>query len=124
MSRLHEAFAAAKAEGRALLIGYMPAGFPSKGDDVEVIAAMVRGGVDAARSPTRPNSAGGWPRLSCLWSWEESSNSGFRSVRMRNRAPAASPRSKPAGSSPRRWGWHVPAASRASPVKTRLPRFA
>jgi tryptophan synthase alpha chain len=47
MSRLHEAFAAAKAEGRALLIGYMPAGFPSKGDDVEVIAAMVRGGVDA-----------------------------------------------------------------------------
>lgn len=47
MSRLHEAFAAAKAEGRALLIGYMPAGFPGKGDDVEVIAAMVRGGVDA-----------------------------------------------------------------------------
>ena len=47
MSRLHEAFAAAKAEGRALLIGYMPAGFPAKGDDVEVIAAMVRGGVDA-----------------------------------------------------------------------------
>ncbi len=47
MSRLHEAFAAAKAEGRALLVGYFPAGFPSKGEDVRLIAAMVENGVDA-----------------------------------------------------------------------------
>ena len=47
MSRLHEAFAAAKAEGRALLIGYLPAGFPGIGDDVAVIEAMVEAGVDA-----------------------------------------------------------------------------
>ena len=47
MSTLHEAFAAAKADGRALLIGYLPAGFPSRGDDVAVIEAMVENGVDA-----------------------------------------------------------------------------
>ena len=47
MSRLHEAFAAARAEGRALLIGYLPAGFPSQLDDVAVIEAMVENGVDA-----------------------------------------------------------------------------
>jgi tryptophan synthase alpha chain len=47
VSRLHEAFAAAKAEGRALLVGYLPAGFPARGDDVAVIEAMVRGGVEA-----------------------------------------------------------------------------
>ena len=46
MSRLQEAFAVAKAEGRALLIGYMPAGFPGIGDDVAIIEAMVAGGVD------------------------------------------------------------------------------
>ena len=47
MSTLHEAFAAATADGRALLIGYLPAGFPSRGDDVAVIEAMVENGVDA-----------------------------------------------------------------------------
>ncbi len=47
MSTLQEAFAAAKADGRALLIGYLPAGFPSRGDDVAVIEAMVENGVDA-----------------------------------------------------------------------------
>jgi tryptophan synthase alpha chain len=47
VSTLHEAFAAAKADGRALLIGYLPAGFPSRGDDVAVIEAMVENGVDA-----------------------------------------------------------------------------
>jgi tryptophan synthase alpha chain len=47
VSRLHEAFAAAKAEGRALLIGYLPAGFPGKGDDLAVIETMVENGVDA-----------------------------------------------------------------------------
>jgi tryptophan synthase alpha chain len=47
VSTLHEAFAAAQADGRALLIGYLPAGFPSRGDDVAVIEAMVENGVDA-----------------------------------------------------------------------------
>ena len=47
MSRLHEAFAAARADDRALLIGYLPAGFPGRGDDVAVIEAMVENGVDA-----------------------------------------------------------------------------
>lgn len=46
MSRLHETFAAAKAEGRAALIGYLPAGFPSIPDSVSLIAAMVENGVD------------------------------------------------------------------------------
>jgi tryptophan synthase alpha chain len=47
MSRLAEAFAAARAEDRALLIGYLPAGFPGPGDDVAVVEAMVENGVDA-----------------------------------------------------------------------------
>jgi tryptophan synthase alpha chain len=47
VSTLHEAFAAARADGRALLIGYLPAGFPARGDDVAVIEAMVENGVDA-----------------------------------------------------------------------------
>lgn len=46
MSRLQEAFSAAQAENRALLIGYLPAGFPSLVDSVAVIAAMVENGVD------------------------------------------------------------------------------
>jgi tryptophan synthase alpha chain len=47
VSTLHEAFAAAKADGRALLIGYLPAGFPARGDDVTIIETMVENGVDA-----------------------------------------------------------------------------
>lgn len=46
MSRMHEAFAAAHADGRAALIGYLPAGFPTKQESIELIAAMVDGGVD------------------------------------------------------------------------------
>lgn len=46
MSALHEAFARAKSHGRAALIGYLPAGYPSKDGAVECIAAMVDGGVD------------------------------------------------------------------------------
>jgi tryptophan synthase alpha chain len=46
VSRLQEAFAAARAEDRALLIGYMPAGFPSWVDAVAVVSAMVENGVD------------------------------------------------------------------------------
>ncbi|HQR79321.1 MAG TPA: tryptophan synthase subunit alpha [Actinomycetota bacterium] len=46
MSRLQEVFTAARAEGRALLIGYMPAGFPTWSDGIAVITAMVENGVD------------------------------------------------------------------------------
>lgn len=46
MSRLSEAFAAARAEDRALLIGYLPAGFPTWIDAVSIITAMVESGVD------------------------------------------------------------------------------
>ncbi len=46
MSRLHETFAAAKAEGRAALIGYLPAGFPTPADSIALMSAMVENGVD------------------------------------------------------------------------------
>ncbi len=46
MSVLHETFAAARAEGRAALIGYLPAGFPTPADSVALMAAMVENGVD------------------------------------------------------------------------------
>ena len=44
--KLHEVFARAKAENRAALIGYMPAGFPTKEGSQQLIAAMIDGGVD------------------------------------------------------------------------------
>lgn len=47
MSRLHEAFADARADERALLIGYLPAGFPDRFAAVRLIEAMVENGVDA-----------------------------------------------------------------------------
>lgn len=40
------AFSAARAAGRAALVGYLPAGFPSVAGAVEAIRAMVAGGVD------------------------------------------------------------------------------
>jgi tryptophan synthase alpha chain len=43
---LDAAFATAKQEHRAALIGYFPAGFPSVDASIDLIAAMVRGGVD------------------------------------------------------------------------------
>lgn len=46
MSRLTETFAAARAENRAALIGYLPAWYPSPTDCVPVIAAMIENGVD------------------------------------------------------------------------------
>jgi tryptophan synthase alpha chain len=41
-----DAFATAKAEGRAALVGYLPAGFPTVDDSIALLAAMVDGGVD------------------------------------------------------------------------------
>lgn len=44
--KLSEIFVRAKAENRAALIGYMPAGFPTLDGSKKLIAAMVEGGVD------------------------------------------------------------------------------
>ncbi|MFM8897613.1 MAG: tryptophan synthase subunit alpha [Actinomycetota bacterium] len=44
--KLRDVFAQAKAENRAALIGYMPAGFPTKDGSQQLIAAMIEGGVD------------------------------------------------------------------------------
>lgn len=46
MSELAEIFAAARAEGRAALIGYLPAGFRTAPEAVALIGAMVENGVD------------------------------------------------------------------------------
>lgn len=47
MSRpLAEVFGQARAEDRAALIGYLPAGFPTAEQSVDLITAMVEGGVD------------------------------------------------------------------------------
>ena len=45
-SRLAERIAAAKAEGRAALVGYLPAGFPSYDGCITALRAMVDAGVD------------------------------------------------------------------------------
>jgi tryptophan synthase alpha chain len=44
--RVSGALAAARAEGRSALIGYLPAGFPTVDDSIALLAAMVEGGVD------------------------------------------------------------------------------
>lgn len=46
MSKLQDVFANAKANNRAALIGYLPAGYPTKQGAIDCITAMVRGGVD------------------------------------------------------------------------------
>ncbi len=46
MSLLHDTFARAKADNRAVLIGYLPAGFPSRDGAIECLLAMIDGGVD------------------------------------------------------------------------------
>ncbi len=46
MSGLTEAFARARREHRALLVGYLPAGFPTVAGGIEAITAMVDAGVD------------------------------------------------------------------------------
>lgn len=46
MTVLSDAFAAARAEDRALLIGYLPAGYPSYDGAVDAIGALVENGVD------------------------------------------------------------------------------
>ena len=46
MTKLSEVLAAAKAENRAALIGYLPAGYPSVEGSIEACKAMIDGGVD------------------------------------------------------------------------------
>ncbi|MDP9398526.1 MAG: tryptophan synthase subunit alpha, partial [Actinomycetota bacterium] len=43
---LADAFARARAEGRALLVGYLPAGYPSVDGALAALRAMVEHGVD------------------------------------------------------------------------------
>ena len=45
-SPLAETFAAARAEGRGVLVGYLPAGVPSVDGGIAALTAMVAGGVD------------------------------------------------------------------------------
>ncbi|MCW2824041.1 MAG: tryptophan synthase subunit alpha, partial [Aeromicrobium sp.] len=46
MSSIAEVFEKARAEDRAVLVGYLPAGFPTKDQSIRAIEAMVEGGVD------------------------------------------------------------------------------
>lgn len=46
MSRIDELFARTRAENRAALVGYLPAGFPDKEASIAAIDAMIDGGVD------------------------------------------------------------------------------
>jgi tryptophan synthase alpha chain len=45
-SRLDETFAAARKDGRAVLVGYLPAGFPAVDGAIEAMRTMVEAGVD------------------------------------------------------------------------------
>jgi tryptophan synthase alpha chain len=45
-SRLSAAYTTARAEGRAALVGYLPAGFPTVEGSIEAMRAMVEGGCD------------------------------------------------------------------------------
>ncbi len=45
-SRIDELFERTRAESRAALVGYLPAGFPTKEQSIAAIEAMVAGGVD------------------------------------------------------------------------------
>jgi tryptophan synthase alpha chain len=47
VSALAGLFARTRAEGRAALIGYLPAGFPDQATAIAAVRAMVEGGVDA-----------------------------------------------------------------------------
>jgi tryptophan synthase alpha chain len=46
INTLSEVLAAAKAENRAALVGYLPAGFPSRDGAIDACRAMIDGGVD------------------------------------------------------------------------------
>jgi tryptophan synthase alpha chain len=46
VSRLDDTLATARGENRAVLVGYLPAGYPSVQGGIDAMVAMVRGGVD------------------------------------------------------------------------------
>ena len=43
---MEEIFAGCRAEGRAALVGYLPAGYPTVDGSVELLTALVEGGCD------------------------------------------------------------------------------
>jgi tryptophan synthase alpha chain len=47
MSKLSQLFIQCKKENRAALIGYLPAGFPTQEGSINILKAMIEGGVDA-----------------------------------------------------------------------------
>jgi tryptophan synthase alpha chain len=47
VSALSDLFARTRTEGRAALVGYLPAGFPDEGQGVDAFRAMIDAGVDA-----------------------------------------------------------------------------
>ena len=47
MSKLSQLFVQCKNENRAALIGYLPAGFPTQEGSINILKAMIKGGVDA-----------------------------------------------------------------------------
>ena len=46
MTSLDLLFATTRSHGRAALIGYLPAGYPTVDDSVELLTAMIDGGCD------------------------------------------------------------------------------
>ncbi|MEN9739862.1 MAG: hypothetical protein RLZ72_128 [Actinomycetota bacterium] len=46
MSRVRTVIAEATAEGRGVLVGYLPAGFPTVDDSIEAVIALAEGGAD------------------------------------------------------------------------------
>ena len=50
MSAVEKVFEAARAEGRAALVGYLPAGYPTVDGSVEMLSAMVEAAATSSRS--------------------------------------------------------------------------
>jgi len=47
LTALDKLFVKTKSENRAALIGFLPAGFPTRKESIEIIKSMIDGGVDA-----------------------------------------------------------------------------
>lgn len=78
MSGLRAAFDEARAEGRALLVGYLPAGFPTYEAAVATATAMVEGGVDVVEV--------GWPYSDPLMDGPTIQDAVYRALRRGTRA--------------------------------------
>ena len=60
---LSDVFAGTRAEGRAALVGYLPAGFPSRADSAHGFRALIDGGCDIRSSDSDRATGGGGGRL-------------------------------------------------------------